>query len=237
MKYIGGKFRYQRQITEVINNHIEDGQPYYEPFVGGGWIAQNIQEHPVFASDHDLDLILMYKKAQRSTDFIPDLVTEELYNDLKYRNLNLGEHSPLIGFAKFACSFGGKAWGGYSRYKNRDASASAEGKRSIQKQMVKMKHVVFSHRDYRELTNISNSFIYCDPPYYDCTPAYCRGFDHNEFWAWVRGMSKRNTVLVSEYMGPDDFECVLEIETNLNIHPQKQKLNQRTEKVYKYRCN
>jgi DNA adenine methylase len=237
MKYIGGKYRYQQQITEVINHYIEDGQPYYEPFIGGAWIAQNIQNRPVYASDHDIDLILLYQEAQRKTDFIPDELSEELYNDLKHRNLNLGEHSPLIGFAKFACSFGGKAWGGYSRYRNRVASASAEGKRSIQRQMTKMKHVNFAHKDYRELSDVGDSFMYCDPPYYDCTPAYCKGFDHIEFWEWVRDMSRTNTVLVSEYVAPEDFECVLEINTNLNIHPAKNDRNQRMERIFKYRGN
>ena len=237
MKFIGGKYRYQQQITEVINHYIEVGQPYYEPFIGGAWIAQNIQNRPVYASDHDIDLIQLYREAQCGTDFIPDLVTEEMYNDLKHRNLNLGEHSPLIGFAKYACSFGGKAWGGYSRYRNRVASASAEGKRSIQRQMTRMKHVAFSHRDYRELSEISDSFFYCDPPYLNCTPAYCKGFDHFEFWQWVRDMSKRNTILVSEYVAPDDFECLLEIPTNLNIHPQKQRGNERMERVFRHRHN
>lgn len=235
MKYIGGKYRYQKQIMEVINYYIEVGQPYYEPFIGGAWIAQNIQNRPVYASDHDIDLILLYQEAQRGTDFIPDELSEEMYNDLKHRNLKLGEHSPLIGFAKYACSFGGKAWGGYSRYRNRVASASAEGKRSIKKQMAKMKHVDFSHRDYRELSEVSDSFIYCDPPYYDCTPAYCKGFDHIEFWQWVRDMSRTNTILVSEYVAPDDFDCVLDIPTNLIIHPQKHKRNERREMVFRYR--
>lgn len=237
MKYIGGKYRFQKQISEVIHSYIVDGMPYFEPFVGGAWITQNIHDRQVYASDLDIDLILLYQAVQRGTDFIPDEVSEDLYKELKHQNLVLNLHSPLIGFAKYACSFGGKAWGGYSRYRNRDASASAEGRRSIQKQMAKMMHVDFSHKDYRELSDITDSFFYCDPPYYDCSPAYCRGFDHSEFWDWVRDMSRKNTVLVSEYVAPDDFDCVLEIPTNLNIHPEKIGTNERIEKVFKYRGN
>jgi len=237
MKYLGGKHRFQKPITEVINHYMEDGQRYFEPFVGGGWITQNMQNRQVFASDHDIDLILLYQEAQRGLNFIPDEVSEDLYNELKYKNIYCNHHSPLVGFAKFACSFGGKAWGGYSRYKNRVASASAEGKRSIAKQIAKMRHVNFSCKDYRELSTISDSFIYCDPPYYGCSPAYCRGFDNFEFWDWVRDMSRRNTVLVSEYTAPDDFECILQIPTHLNIHPERRQGRERVEKVFKYRRN
>jgi DNA adenine methylase len=237
MKYIGGKFRYQKPITEIINYFIEDGQAYYEPFVGGGSIAMNVQNNPVYASDLDVDLILLYQEAQRGVDFIPDDVPEELYNKLKHNNLKLNQHTPLIGFAKYACSFGGKAWGGYSRYINRVGSASAEGKRSLSKQMARMQHVHFSNMDYRNLSKVSGALIYCDPPYYGCTPAYCRGFDHFEFWMWVRDMSRQNTVLVSEYIAPDDFECVLEIPTHLNIHPEKLQSRERIEKVFKYTQN
>jgi DNA adenine methylase len=237
MKFIGGKNRYQKQITEVINNFIKYGQPYYEPFLGGAWITQNIQDRPVYASDIDIDLVMMYQEAQRGTDFIPYEISEELYKELKHQNLNQSIHSPLIGFAKYAASWGGKSWGGFSRDKKRNASASAEGRRTIIKQIAKMKHVEFSHRDYRDLSGISGAFFYLDPPYYGCSPDYCKGFDHAEFWNWVREMSDTNTVLISEYMAPDDFECVLEIPTNLNVHPEKRKRNQRTERVFRHRQN
>ena len=238
MKYVGGKYRYQKPITEVIYNYIEDGQSYYEPFVGGAWITQNITDRPVFASDHDPDLIMLYQAAQEDTtlSFIPDTVSESEYSVLRHENLEHDIHSPLHGFVKYVCSFGGKSWGGYARDIKRGYNLVEVGKRALSKQIARMEHVSFSCHDYRAISDVTGAMICCDPPYAGCSPAYCRGFDSNAFWDWVRGMSGSNTVLVSEYTAPDDFQCVLEIPTNLIILPEKADGRQRIERVYKYLC-
>lgn len=236
MKYVGGKYRYQTQISNVIYEYIEDDQPYYEPFVGGGWVTQNITDRPVFASDHDPDLIMLYQASQEDTtmSFIPDHISEPEYAVLKHENLEHDIHSALHGFAKYVCSFGGKAWGGYARDIKRGYNLVEVGKRSLAKQMRRMEHVNFSCKDYRSISDVTGALIYCDPPYAGCSPAYCRGFDSDTFWDWVRDMSAENTVLISEYTAPPDFECVLEIPTSLIILPGKEKGRERIERLYKY---
>jgi DNA adenine methylase len=233
MKYVGGKYRYQKDIVPVIYDFIEDGQPYYEPFIGGGWITQNITDRPVYASDHDPDLILLYQAAQtqESMDFIPDSISESEYAVLRHENLEHDIHSPLHGFVKYVCSFGGKSWGGYARDIKRGTNLVEVGKRSLSKQMKRMRNVTFSCNDYRAISDVTSAIIYCDPPYAGCSPAYCRGFDNNAFWNWARFMSASNTVLVSEYTAPPDFECVLEIPTNLIILPRKEKGRERIERA------
>ena len=43
---------------------------------------------------------------------------------------------------------------------------------------------------------------------YENTTKYKMDFNHSEFWDWVRRMSKRNIVIVSEYNAPSDFCCI-----------------------------
>ena len=48
-------------------------------------------------------------------------------------------------------------------------------------------------------------------------------------------MSKDNIVLISEYWMPDDFECVLEIQTKTDIRNGNNQLDKRVEKLFKYK--
>lgn len=239
MKYVGGKYRYQKQIVSVIYDYLEVDQPYYEPFVGGAWITQNITERPVFASDHDLDLIMLYQAAQADVtmSFIPDQISESEYAVLRHENTQHDIHSALHGFVKYVCSFGGKSWGGYARDIKRGYNLVEVGKRSLAKQMKRMEHVSFSCKDYRSISDVTGALIYCDPPYANCSPAYCRGFDTDLFWDWARDMSASNTVLVSEYSAPNDFDCVLEIPTSVIILPEIHDDRKRTERVFKYKAS
>lgn len=55
------------------------------------------------------------------------------------------------------------------------------------------------------------ALIYCDIPYKGTKQfSVGKNFNHDEFWQWVRGMSKNNIVVVSELQAPNDFECVWE---------------------------
>ena len=67
----------------------------------------------------------------------------------------------------------------------------------------------FATCSYDEAHYIGNSLIYCDIPYQG-TKQYSisKNFDYDKFWNWVREMSKKHTVLVSEYNAPNDFECI-----------------------------
>ena len=63
-----------------------------------------------------------------------------------------------------------------------------------------------------------NALIYCDPPYAGTTKYRFGSFDSNSFWQWCRDMSKKgNTVIVSEYNAPDDFNCIWSKETKTDI--------------------
>lgn len=234
MKYVGGKHRFQKQIVQVINHFIQQGQDYYEPFVGGAWITQNISNRKVYASDIDVDIIMLYQALQRGEFEFPERISREEYYRLRDLNLNHGVHSALMGFVKTNLAFGGDHWAGYATEPSKNRNFAKSAATSLTRQMMRLMHVEFSHRDYRDLKP-SDAFIYCDPPYGGCAPRYVRNFDHSEFWDWVREMSQHNTVLVSEYTAPDDFECVLEIPTRLEIHKSDPMKQAPVERVFKLR--
>ena len=55
--------------------------------------------------------------------------------------------------------------------------------------------------------------VYADPPYANTEAAYCKNFDHERFWNWVRCQARLGVkVFVSEYNAPEDFIAVFECE-------------------------
>lgn len=72
--------------------------------------------------------------------------------------------------------------------------------------------------DYREVAIPKNAIVYCDPPYQGTAEYKEGGFNHEEFWEWVRETSKTNKVYISEYSAPDDFKKkVMEFQQNSTL--------------------
>lgn len=69
-----------------------------------------------------------------------------------------------------------------------------------------------------ENLDFENCLIYCDPPYQGTSGYKTGAFNHEKFFEWCRRQALKNIVFVSEYNGPDDFECVWkgEIKTNFS---------------------
>lgn len=87
------------------------------------------------------------------------------------------------------------------------------------------------NKSYDELEIPDGSVVYCDPPYIGTAkPGSGNEFDHEKFWEWVRKVSLKNQVFVSEYVAPDDFESVYEINVELDMNREK-----RTERLFKYK--
>ena len=218
MRYMGGKFRIRKQLASFLQSKLKPGQTYIEPFCGACWVMQEIKADKRIASDGCVPLIRMFQQLQRG--WIPPAeVSEDLYKDIR-NNLDIYPDA-LIGFTMFACSFGGKWGGGYARGGNRNWAD--EGSRGLLKQLPLIEDVNFYPCDYSDVMisySYRNSLIYCDSPYkgkpkYDY---FREAFDHDKFWDIVRESSKYNDVYVSEYSAPDDFECVLEIKTKLDLN-------------------
>jgi DNA adenine methylase len=228
LQYFGGKKRISKQLCEFLNKQTNKQFEYYfEPFVGSCAIIENI-EHPIrYGNDANKYLIEMYKALQHGW-IPPCLITEEEY---KYLKSNKDIDKKLSGFAGIACSYSGKWFDTYARNKSgRNYALNAHN--TLLKSLPKIQKIVFSSRLYQDC-HPKDALIYCDPPYSNVGNGYCIDtFDSDEFWEIIREWSKNNKVFISEYIAPDDFECVLEIETRTDLRNKEGKMIPRTERVF-----
>ena len=211
MQYLGGKSKIRKQIASFLESIRKKDQPYLEPFVGGGWILQEMSGER-YASDGNVALITMYQALNNGWE-PPDFVSED---DYKEAMLNRDMSNPITAFCGFGCSFGGKWFGGYARSEGKNCYA-ATSKRSLMKQLPMIRDVHFTSGDYRQRTP-KGMLVYCDPPYTDTTSyGAFDGFDSDGFWQTMRVWSSNNTVVISEYKAPDDFICMLEIGSRMGL--------------------
>ncbi len=169
----------------------------------------------------------MYKALQNGW-VPPDYVSEEQYRDYwSTRPID----DPMTAFCGFGCSFGGKWFGGYARSEGKVCYA-ATTQRSLLKQLPLIQNVKFRYGLFHE-HNPKGCIIYCDPPYENTTNyGAFKGFDHELFWSTVREWSKRNTVLVSEYQAPSDFNCVAEFPSRMGLRTKGFVNEVRTERMF-----
>lgn len=207
MQYMGSKNRISKYLLPVILKDRKSNQWYVEPFVGGCNMIDKVGGKRI-GNDNNYYLIELWKSLQRG--FLPpSIINKETYIAIKNNKENYPPE--LVAFVGFLCSFGGKWFGGYAQNKNGDNYAE-RGARCLLKQIKNLVGVKFLNKNYLDLKLKSKCIIYCDPPYANTTK-YKDGFNHEEFWNWVRKMKEfGHSVFVSEYNAPDDFECIKEIE-------------------------
>ena len=229
MQYFGGKQRISKQIVEVLNEYRKDNQPLVEPFVGGCNVISKMSGER-YCYDINEYLIEMYKAVQNGWT-PPAIITEEEYD---YIRNNKDKDKPLTGFVGIGCSYSGKWFGGYARNKTgRNYCLNAHN--SILKQLNEIRDIKFDCKDYKEL-EFDDCLIYCDPPYKDTTKYPIIGeFNTEEFWNVMRNWSKNNTVIISEYEAPYDFECIKEIHTKTDIRNSDGKRENRVERLFMLR--
>ena len=128
---------------------------------------------------------------------------------------------------------------GYAREKMSDESTFVGyGKRNAIKQSPKIQGVSFICCSYKDLSNITGALIYCDPPYAGAKwyrKNLVPKLDYEEFFDWCRKMKdKGNSVFVSEYNAPDDFELVWQGEIKTNFSSQRKGATHKAvEKLFK----
>lgn len=224
MQYFGGKARIAKDIVNVLNEYRKPNQIFIEPFCGGINITCLMGDN-VVANDKNIELIEMYKALQNGW-IPPENVTEQDYEDAKTT-----DDAKLKAFVAIGCSYSGKWFGGYARgQKGRNYAKNA--KNSLAKKFKTLGDVEFISKSYDEI-DCENALIYCDPPYNDTTKYKFGAFDSDKFWQWCRDMqAKGNTVIVSEYKAPTDFECIWEKETKTDIRTKANGKELRVEKLF-----
>jgi len=228
MRYLGGKKRIAKQIVEFLNPYIKESKYYFEPFVGSCAVIEKVENIKRYASDKNEYLIDLYIALQNGW-IPPKNITEKEYQHVKN---NKEENKPLTAFCGIGCSYSGKWFGGYCRDKKTTRNYALNAHNTLINQLPKIKDVIFKYKDYKECKP-DNALIYCDPPYSNTTKYdLFNGFDNNEFWEIVRIWSKNNLVFISEYIAPNDFECVLEIETRTDLKNKDGKMIPRIERLF-----
>jgi site-specific DNA-adenine methylase len=229
MVYLGSKSRIAKHIVPILQKIIDDNniQNYYEPFIGGANIIDKIKCTNRYGSDINKYLIALLQARQDSIKF-PKTISEEEYKQVK-NNMN-GYEDWYIGLVGFLSSFSTKFFNGYARTKGRDIPN--ERIRNFIKQDIS--NINLSCQSYESLIIKPNSLVYCDIPY-KSTTSYkgTNSFDYEKLYLWCKQIAKHSTVIISEYDMPDEFECILEINHNVNFASNRDSKDVRIEKLYK----
>ena len=230
MQYMGGKSRISKQIAEVLNSAINKDTPFVSLFCGSCAIESKVQADVKILNDKHPYLIAMWQALQNGWT-PPDVVTKEEYYRVK---ANMDENPALAGFVGFGCSFGGKWWGGYAKDKRGD-DYCGQAKRSLFKDFPGVQSATFTCLDYHDVEIPDDAVVYCDPPYANTTGYTVGQFDTNEFWDYMRQLSKRCDVYISEESAPDDFECIWSKEKVRTLEKSDNVGRVKVEKLFKYK--
>lgn len=231
MQYLGGKSKIRKELSKFLEGVRLEGQTYFEPFCGGGWVLQEMSGERI-ASDGNKALIAMYQALQDGW-IPPDFVSEDEWR--KWRQTKEVAAEPMMAFTRFGCGFGGDWNGGYARSEGKSCYA-ATSKRSLLKQLPLIQEVEFVQGLYQEHSP-EGMLVYCDPPYANTTQyGAFDEFDHVEFWNNMREWTLSNTVVVSEYEAPDDFVCVREFVSQMGLSVgDKETRPKRIERVFMHK--
>lgn len=243
---MGSKSRISKHIVPIIQRYITENNiiTYYEPFVGGANVIDKIVCDNKIGSDYNKYLVALLNR-MKSGEPLYESVSKELYDKARtaWRKNDSSEFEDWqIGNIGFVASYNGRWFdGGYAKPgydKNRYRDYYQESLSNVNKQKANplFSNCTFIHMDYKDL-DVSRALIYCDPPYRDSLGYRITDFDYEMFYERIRKMSKKNTVLVSEYSMPDDFTCIWSKEVKCLIDSNRQKQdysNNRTEKLFIY---
>ena len=243
MRYVGSKNKLSKELVPIIQSYIKsDTKGYLEPFVGGANLIDKIQCNNKIGADIHEELIELLKYAQEFSKLIPERILEEQYIEVK--NNKDKYEKWYIGLVGFCASFGAKYFGGYARDSRDDNSGkwSAGAIRNLKKQADNLQGIKFINSSFMDLPidKIKNYVIYCDIPYRGTTKYKTEKFPYEDFYKWIKKLAIHNTVLISEYNMPSDFECIWQKEVKCSIDSNKtsgDENNLRVEKLFTYKQN
>lgn len=210
MQYMGGKFRQSKAIVEVLRPYVNPNTVYVEPFCGGMWsaarVAKELKPGMMVLNDINKPLMLLWERCLREgCDWLPEYPTLEEYNKYKKEQ---PEDDPLTAYYGFGFSFGG---GYFNSYIKPGTSHNGNQVKSIERKVRSLSNVDLNLvcGDYKDLCIPNGAVVYLDPPYEGRTKAHhFDSFNYDEFWNYVRELSKRCAVFTSCFDCPHDFKTV-----------------------------
>lgn len=235
MVYMGSKRRIKGKLVPILQDYIDENgiETYIEPMVGGGNIIDSVScRNRVGYDAHKYLIALLKEVSQDGGACIPDDISREEYMAVKANPDAYPDW--YVGMVGFCSSFGGKWMAGHAgRYKGTGKSRVNEMLRNLKKQAPSLKGIQFDCRAYRDICVPEGSLVYIDPPYrsttaYKGTPA----IDYEDLYDWIRAISQKCKVFVSEYQMPPDFKVVAEFPQLTQLCDDKSKQFTSVEKVF-----
>lgn len=199
---------------------------------GGGNIIDKVVCKRRVGSDIDKYVIATLTKLRDGWE-PPMEVSRETYQDVRQNPEKYPDY--LVGYVGYEISFAAKWFSGYVPRSDTKHRGDIYSFRSCMRQAPRLKGIEFDCRPFDTYTELHDCVIYCDPPYAEATKYKGDTFDDDTFYDWCRRQSAYNTVLVSEYHMPDDFECIWEKEWTVTVDANRRagdKRNKRTERLY-----
>ena len=227
MHYMGGKSRIAAEISEIIRGGKNNGKNFVSLFCGSCAIESKIGFDRIICNDNNKYLIAMWNAIKHGYE-LPETVSEDEY---RYIRMHKDNDPALTGFVGFACSFGGKFFGGYVRDKQH-TNFAARAKRSLINDIQSLQRAEFICGDYRDVEIPAGSVVYADPPYQRTTSYTTGRFNSDEFWQYMRELSKNHKVFISEQNAPSDFICIWEKPLRRTIDVNKSNNFYATEKLF-----
>lgn len=243
MWYLGSKSRISKELVPIIQSYIDKNTVgYLEPFVGGANVIDKIEHHNKIGYDIHPQLIALLKKARDDYESLPDILDEKDYIEVKNNREKYEDWE--VGLYGFCATFGAKYFGGYARAKDEKYAGqrTESALKNLKAQALNLKNVTLANYNFLDIPtdNLKGYVIYCDIPYQNTTAYKTEKFPYEDFYEWVKKLSIHNTVLISEYTMPEEFECVWEKKTYTGIDTnRKQSENEskyvRVEKLFQYK--
>lgn len=245
MRYMGGKFRQSKAICQVLKPFVNEDTVYVEPFCGGMWSAARVARelHPkrMILNDINKPLMLLWEKClEDGCDWLP-VDAEQVEREYQHYRVTQDENDPLTAWYGIALSFGGKWFGGVARNGKIETwrDMHEPERRSTQKKIDSLRIVETELHtgSYKDLEIPNDAVVYLDPPYEGRTKAHhFDKFDYDEFWQWVRELSKRCIVFTSCFDCPSDFETVYTWGDTIVRHLNSRGTDGTCERLVKYKC-
>ena len=181
----------------------------------GANVIDKIKCKTRIGNDSNKYLIAFWQEMQNGLDLKSIQMDIDTYKNIRINKDSYPDY--IVAIAGILASYNAKWFGGYAKThtvkcpSDRRAYIRNYYRESVDNviaQMPNLQEVQFICGDYRSITP-HNAVVYCDPPYAN-TIGYKDSIDYDEYWNWVRELSKDNIVLCSEYNAPPDFECIWE---------------------------
>jgi len=232
MHYQGGKSRIANDLAWSMRGG-QNGNVLVSLFCGACNVEAKVNGYDkIICNDNQPYLIALFQALQKGYE-LPEVITEEQYHYIKEHK---DDDPALTGFVGFACSFGGKWFGGYARDKAQ-VNYALRGKKSLASKMKTLMDAEFTCLDYRDVLLPDGCVIYCDPPY-ENTTKYANGdFNTPQFWEYIRKISEDHLVYISELKAPDDFVSIWQKDVRRILDVNKDNQFKSTEKLFVHKNN